>query len=139
LSIAIEATDGLGRSAQASHVVTVPKGTIKMMEMLSEGESGDVLHQLATSALAAGVKSVTPQPGNRGGGQVLEAAASKPGPVGGRTPGKKDPLADMLGLDLIEHQNKLDHAARSGQAPQLPQPQPQPMGGPHTHGPRPLK
>jgi hypothetical protein len=136
LRIVVEAVDAQGGFAKTSHVAEVQKGTIKMMEMLSEG---DVLHQLATSAMAAAVKSVTPQPGNRGGGQVLEAAASKPGPVGGRTPGKKDPLAEMLGLEIIEHQNNLDRVAQPRQAPQLPQPQPQPMGGPHTHGPRPLK
>lgn len=138
LRIVVEAVDASGRVARASHSADVPKGTITMMEMLSAGED-DVLQQIATSAVAAAAKGVTPQPGGRGGGQILEMAASAPGPVGGRTKKTEDdPLASMLGLDLIEHQESLDRGVPTPQAPRPPPPrQRQPMGGPHTAGPRP--
>ena len=138
LRMVVEATDSTGRSARATYQGSVPNGTITMMEMLSDGS--DVLEQLAKSTVAAAAKSLSPQPGSRGGGQVLTEAASAPGPVGGRTKkAQDDPLASMLGLDLIEHQESLDHGQQSQQSPRPPPPPRQPprMGGPHTTGPRP--
>lgn len=136
LRFAVEVTDAQGNSVRANHEMSVPPGTLKMMEMFGEG--ADVLEQIAKSTILEVKKSITPQPGTSGGGAVLEQAMSRPGPVGGRTNNaSSDPLASMLGLDLIERADALDRGDPNAHGPASVPRQSAPIGGPHLTGPRP--
>ncbi len=144
VSIFVEAMDDQGRSSQVTHQIDVSKGSVAMAEMMAEGDRDETLRQIATSVVTAAAKSMISQPAGGGNmGAVLNEVVTKPGPVGGRQVGKTDPLANMLGLDIIEHADALDlgapppQQAAPGPRP-APRPQPRPMGGPHMTGPRPL-
>lgn len=137
-----------GVKATRKGLVEVPKKVVKLYEVLG-GDEDDVLRRVSDTVYSSAVREM--QPGRTDLGRALTEASG--GRIGGRGPGNQapvaeeapapgapararggDPLASMLGLDIIKNLTKRDrasaaHAAAATQPGQKRQPlSPGPIG-----------
>lgn len=145
-------TDRAVKSTRAE-CVTVPKKVMSLHEVLG-GSEDDILRRIGDSVFSAAVhelqtsksadvgRAMIESGGGRIGGRagaaavmppasVAEAAPGPPAPPAAPAPGASDPLANMLGLDLIRHQAGKDRQARNAPGPA---PAPPRQAGPPVAG-----
>ena len=125
LRIMVEVTHQ-GKTDRKMKTIEVPEKTVKLHSMMCEDVS-DLRSSIASDVLANAVSAVAGP-----AAQKLDPMAMTSGPP---APGKPKTAADkklneMLGLDLLEHIDKVDGRAPMGKAPGQGMSQPPRQAGP---------
>lgn len=113
-----------GLKSTKEEIIEVPAKVRKLTEAVMGDDPEELLKAFATSAYIAAVGTIQIGGGGAPGGKIVEAiTGGSRGPIGasrGADPQtgqpKRDPLADMLGLDIIEHMEQ----KRGGPGPAFP-------------------
>lgn len=101
--ILVEVVDDDGECVRKQTSAQVSDGVLRAHKVVCESRSdllGFVLRDVVSSALGAVASPKAPQ-------AALEEAISGRGPAGRREGGSPNKLEKMLGLDIIEHMDKL--------------------------------
>lgn len=103
-----------GLKATRDGTVEVPRSTVKLHEAMFGGDPADMLRVIGDSVYASAVGSVQmPESGSSTRSALAEAKTGAP--VGaGHGAGKQDPLAAMLGLDLIDEMDRKESSRHGG-------------------------
>ena len=99
-----------GFKATREGTVDVPRGIIAMQQKILGEDTEEMLGSISTSALASAIQSVSSS------NAVSGPLPGSTGPVIGGGSGR-DPLAEALNLDLIDHMSGQEAASQRRQGP----------------------
>jgi len=134
--VAMDHENGLKKTMTAT--VEVPKPVLALHEMMAGDDPGELVTMIANAVFLGAKREL--DAGQRNRGSALVERVERGGPIGSNTPrgGKPDPIAEALGLDIIDRMGRAAAPAQPAPAQRTPaQTGPGPVGFP-TNGPGPI-